>query len=550
MGSRRTLLRRGKGGRRVLLLALATWGTPAMCPVATAQAVAAKGVPAGGRGTGPGLTARTASPGGRASLPVVRGQVSDTLFLTLDDAVHKALRDSEEMAAARATLAQAESQVTQAVSGALPQVSSNVVYNRAIRTIFDQAAAPPALPDTLIPPAFDLDKPPRERFDLLSGLLIQDFIGALFQGLPFGRKNTYIATFSLAQPLYVGGKVGSALRVARHFQAAANDQVRETEAETIFQVRAAYLTASVAQRLQFIALESRRVAGEHFRQVESFFEAGTASEFDLLRARVDLENRDPVVIQAENGANLALLNLKRLVNIPAGQPVRLVTSLDPAFVEVNEAELARLVMARPILNAAQEAVAMRQEAVKIARADRLPNLMLTGTMGFQGFPDGPMPPGFDNWRKDWSIALALSIPIFDGFRTRGRIDQAQADLKLARVEEAQLREALELQLEGTLAEYRTARAQIQARRQTVNLAERALELAEVRYGSGLSTQLEVSDAALLLDQARVNEVQALFDYVQILAQLERLSGGRMELMGRGRGDETVNGAGRTDRGRP
>jgi len=523
MGSRRTLLGRGRGGGRSLLLALATWGT-----LTTAQAVSAQG----GGGEGPAMVER----------------VADTLFLTLDDAVHRALRDSEEMAAARATLAQAESQITQAVSGALPQVSGNVVYNRAIRTIFDQAAAPPAISDTLIPPAFDPDKPPRERFDLLSGLLIQDFIGALFQGLPFGRRNTYIATLSLAQPLYVGGKVGSALRVAQHFQTAATDQLRETEAEIAFQVRAAYLTASLAQRLQLIALESRRVAREHFRQVESFYEAGTASEFDLLRARVDLENRDPVVIQAENGANLALLNLKRLVNIPAAQPARLVTTLDPAFVDVNEEELARLVMARPILNAAHEAVAMRQEAVKIARADRLPNLMLMGTMGFQGFPDGPMPPGFDSWRKDWSVALALSVPIFDGFRTRGRIDQAQAELKLARVEEVQLREALELQLEGALGEYRTARAQIQARRQTVTLAERALELAEIRYGSGLSTQLEVSDAALLLDQARVYEVQALYDYVQVLAQLERLSGGRMDLMARGSGEGAGDGFGRTDGG--
>jgi len=531
------------GSRWILLMALGALGFPA-----TAEGIASKEREAQAPVAG-AMSAAPAVWGKSATFPFKRTP-SDTLLLTLDGAVQRARRESEEMAAARATLAQAEAQVTQAVSGALPQVSSNLVYNRAIRTIFDEAATPPPISDTLIPPAFDLDKPPRERFDLLSSLLIQDFIGALFQGLPFGRKNTYMATFSVAQPLYVGGKVGSALRVARHFRAAANDQLRETEAELILQVRGAYLTASLAHRLHRIAMESRRVAEEHFLQVELFYEAGTVSEFDLLRARVDLENRDPVVIQAENGAYLALLNLKRLVNIPAGQPVRLVTTLDPVFVAVDEAELVRLVMARPLLNAAGEAIAIREEAVKIARADRLPNLMFMGTMGFQGFPDSPMPPGFDQWRKDWSVAFALSVPIFDGFRTRGRIDQAQADLRLARLEESQLREALELQLEAALAEYRTAQAQIQARRQTVALAERALELAEARYGNGLSTQLEVSDAALLLDQARVNEVQALYDYVQVLAQLERLSGGSMELVGRGTQGEVMNGPGRTDRGRP
>jgi outer membrane protein TolC len=275
------------------------------------------------------------------------------------------------------------------------------------------------------------------------------------------------------------------------------------------------------------------VAEEHFLQVESFYQAGTASEFDLLRSRVDLENRDPVVIQAENGATLALLELKRLVNIPASQPVRLVTEVDPVLTEVNEDELKRLILERPALSAAQEGVAMRQEAVKIAKGDRLPSVAVLGTMGFQGFPDNALPPGFDSWRKDWSVALSLSVPIFDGFRTRGRVDQAQADLKIARLGESQLREALELQLEAALAEYRSVRAQIQARRQTVALAERTLELADARFASGLSTQLEVSDAALLLDQARVNEVQALYDYVQVLAQMERLSGGKMDLIAPG-----------------
>jgi outer membrane protein len=508
------------GGRVILLIGTLTLTCLGIAGGLSAQA---RGDPPGAWGTAPPPTALSHS----------RQVPEDTLFLTLEQAVDRAVRDSEEMAAARATLARAEAQVVQATAGALPQLSSNLVYNRAIRTIFDEAAAPPPVSDTLIPPAFDLNKAPEERFDLLSDLLVDDFIGALFRGLPFGRKNTYIATFSLSQPLYMGGKIGAARKVARHFRTAAQDQVEEAEAEIVLQVRGAYLTASLAQRLLRIAVESRRVAEEHFRQVEDFYQAGTVSEFDLLRARVDLENRDPVVIQAENGATLALLELKRLVNIPAERPVRLVTIMEPAVTEVDEVELKRWVLDRPVLSAAQEAVAMRQEALKIARGDRLPTVALQGTMGFQGFPDNALPPGFDEWRKDWSVALALSVPIFDGFRTRGQIDQAQADLQVARVEESQLREALELQLEATLAQYRSVRAQIDARRQTVVLAERTLELADARFASGLSTQLEVSDAALLLDQARVNEVQALYDYVQVLAQFERLSGGKMDLMAGG-----------------
>ena len=457
----------------------------------------------------------------------------DTLALSLDQAVDRALQESEEIAKARATLAGAESQVTQATSAAFPQLSSSIVYNRAIKTIFDGMGAMPTVDDADIPPAFDESKTPKERFDLLSDLMATNFVSAMFAGLPFGRKNTYVATLSMAQPLYVGGKVGAALKIAEHYRAVARSQVDETEDDLVLQVRSAYLTASLAGRLVHIARESRRIAEAHYRQVEDFHAAGTASEFELLRARVELENRDPVVVQAEDGANLALLELKRLVNLPAEQPVRLTSEPDASLVEVDEAELHRLVLQRPLLTAAQEAISMREQAVRIAKSDRLPTVALQGNMGFQGFPEDPVPPGWGDWRKDWSLGLAVSVPLFDGFRTRGRIDQAQAELRVAHVEEAQLREGLALQTEAALAQYRSSRAQILARRETVALAERALELAEVRFSTGLSTQLEVSDAALLLDQARVNEAQALFEYARALAELERLSGGRMQLVKRG-----------------
>ncbi len=463
----------------------------------------------------------------------LQGPQVDTLQLSLEEAVVRALRDSEEIAAARAALAQADAQVTQATAGALPQINSNLTYNRAIKTIFDEAKGPPPVSDTLIPPAFDLSKTPEERFDLLSQLLAQDFISALFSGLPFGRKNTYVATFTLAQPLYVGGKVGAALRVAKHFKAAAQDQMEETEADIALQVRSAYLTASLAQRLVDIAVESRRVAGEHLDQVESFYQAGTAAEFDVLRARVDLENRDPVVVQAQNSATLAVLDLKRLTNIPAEKPVRLTSKMDPSMVEVDEDALREMVAERPALQAASEAVGMRKEAITIAKGNRLPTVTFLGTMGFQAYPDNPLPPGFDEWRKDWSAALSVSLTLFAGWRTKGEIDQARADLKTAELQEDQLRESLDPQVAAALAEYRAARSQIRARRETVGMAERALDLADARFESGMSTQLEVSDAALLLDQARVNEVQALYDYVRALAQLERLSGGKMQLMGVG-----------------
>jgi len=454
----------------------------------------------------------------------------DTLRLTLTDAVARAINRSEEIGVARAQLSQADAQVTQATSLALPQVSTALTYNRTIRSIFDALAAPPAADTSEIPLAYDETRTPRERYQTMSDLLMQDFMSGLISGLPFGRRNTYVAMFQVTQPLFAGGRIAGARRAAEGLQTAAELRLEETEADLVLAVRVAYLNSLLARRLHAVAVQSRQTAADHLGQVEAFRAAGTASEFDLLRARVDFANRDPFVVQTENAAQVALLDLRRLINLPADQPVLLTTAFGVEPASVDETELRRLMEDRPALAAARALVAVSETGVRVARGAWFPTVAVQGNLGFQAYPDRWGPPGFSDWREDWSVALAVSWVPFDGFGRRGRIAEAQAQLREARLREAQLAEALDLEYTASLGDYRTATANVQARRETVGLAEQTLELADLRYRNGLATQLEVSDAALLLDQARVNEIEALATYVKALAQLERLAGGRLSLL--------------------
>jgi outer membrane protein TolC len=462
---------------------------------------------------------------------VAQQAAPDTLRLTIDAAVARALERSEEIQSARAQLDLAQARVTQARATGLPQIGTALNYSRAIRTVFDVEAPPPA-DTTRIPDAFDPARSPFDRYDILSELMTQDFVSGLFSGLPFGRRNTYVATLQLSQPLFTGGRISGTRDGARHFEAAAGHRLAETEADILLQVRVAYLNAVLAGRLLGVAEESRRIAEAHLRQTEAFRSAGTASEFDLLRARVDFQNRDPAVVQAENLAQLAVLELKRLVNLPVDQPVALVSQFDPDVATVDEAALRGLVADRPLLQAAREAVAVREAGLRVAKSEWFPSVRLIGNFGFQAYPDNIAPP-LSQWRGDWNVQLTVSWMPFDGFGRRGRIGEAQALLRDAVVQRAQVEEGLAVELTGALGDYRTARAEIAARRETVDLARQTLDLAELRYRNGLATQLEVSDAALLLDQARVNEIQALHDIVKALAQLDRLSSGRLKLLSGG-----------------
>jgi outer membrane protein len=440
-----------------------------------------------------------------AAGPAAGQATQDTLRLTLDAAVARALATSEEVQTARAQRALAESQVVQARAGAYPQVAASAAYNRTLASIFDGIS--------FGPPPGEGEEPGDDPF----------------AGLPFGRPNVWNAGLTVTQPLYVGGRVGTALRIARDVREAADLEISESEAEMTLQVRDAYFQAVMAGELVSIAREAFELADAQLRQVELFRRQGTASEFDVLRAQVERDNLEPNIIEAANARRLAELNLKRLANIPAAQPMALLTPLAPRVADVDRAALRETLERRPALRALDAFVSAREGAVRIARAERLPTVGAAGNFFFQAFPSGVAPFGTE-WRRDWSVAVQMSVPVFDGFRIRGQVQQAQVELQLAQLQRAQVAEALELELEAALGEFDAARAQIEARRATVAQARRALELAELRYRSGLATQLEISSARLMLEQARVNEAQALYNYVNALARLERASGGEVPLV--------------------
>jgi outer membrane protein len=440
-------------------------------------------------------------PAGQASAQVP----GDTLRLTLDAAVARGVQQAEEVDLARAQRQVAEGQVVQARAGAFPQVSGQVTYNRTLASIFDGIS--------LAPEPEEGEEPGENPF----------------ASLPFGRPNVWSAGIQVTQPLYAAGRIGTGLNIAREVRRAADAQVAEAEADIALQVRSAYFQTVLADAFIGISQEAVQLATEHLRQVELFRQQGTASEFDVLRARVERDNLEPQVIEAVNARRLAELNLRRLTNIPPAQPIVLVTPLDARIADVDRAALEVAVRRRPALQSAAAVVAAREGAVRIAQADRMPSVGAAANFNYQAFPSTVTP--FDtDWRRDWTVAVQMNVPIFTGFRTSGQIQQARAELWQAQLQMAQLEQGIDIELEAALGEVDAARAQIEARRATVEQARRTLELAELRYRSGLATQLDISNARLLLEQSRVNEAQSLFNYLNALARLERVTGNEVPLL--------------------
>jgi outer membrane protein TolC len=440
---------------------------------------------------------------------------TDTVELSLEQAVGRALDESEEVRLARSQVALAGAQISAARSAILPQVNANLGYTRTLASVFSGASAP-ALPDSL---RFEPDPtlPLEERVEYLEDRTPIAAIGALsglFSDLPFGREHAYTASFSGSQLLFSGGRAGAALNIARDYRSAAEAGLVQQEAQIQLQIRSAYYQALLAQEIAAIAQAALEQAEAFYQQEELRLRAGQASELEAMRAEVARDNLEPQVVQGRNAADLAMLNLKRLVNIPLTQPLRLTTSLQVPEIPDSSAvrpsdELVRAQEAS--LTAVEEQVDIRQQQVRIARGAYLPNISLSSAYARQLYPNDPFTFN-DPWQTDWTVSLQVSLPIFSGFRRAAELGQARVQLEQSRLQLAQLREAVQLQYEQAYGEKRRALSAMQARQRTVDVAQRVYDLTVLRYERGLATQLEVSDARLSLLQARTNLAQAISDF--------------------------------------
>jgi outer membrane protein TolC len=368
---------------------------------------------------------------GAGAAPLAAQAAADSLSLSVDDAVRRALETGDEVRLANARREAASAQIGVARASGLPQLRMAGNFSHVYENARAQAV-----------------------------------------GQIFNQPNTYNVNLNLSMPLFQGGRVGAGLRGAASLRAAAEADVLDTRADVTVQVLQAYLSALLADRLVQIQLTNLQQAEARLTQVQQFEAAGRASRYDVLRARVERANLEPTLIQARGDRDLAFLELRRLLNLPTDQPVRLTSgvrpdearslaaAMDAASAALDSASFAGL----PAVRAAELRAVASRASVSIAKADYLPSVSIVLQNGWQAFPletrlpleagrldtvDCPAGSAADRvctqqnggWFTDRNLALQVSWPVFDGLRTRSNVALARSNYLVAQLQARQAREA-------------------------------------------------------------------------------------------------------------
>lgn len=413
----------------------------------------------------------------------------ETVVLTLEDAVNRALEKNPDALAARQDVKYANARVTEVMAQALTQVNLRTDYTRNIQ----------------LPVIF---------------FRVDDQV----QQIRIGESNQYNLVLAVTQPIYTFGRVGSALDAARIFKDISKNTEQSALDGVAYQTRLAYYRALLARDNIDVMTLAIELAKENLEQVRSFYRSGTASEFDLLRAEVEYENTGPFLIRARNEYSLAVADLKRLVSLPTDTEVVLADSLrfEPVQVDLDES-VEQAVVHRPELRAFRLNVDMMEKALSIEKAERYP--VLSFFTNYNVAAQSPkVIPEEEEVVKSWAAGITFDLPIFDGRRRKGRIEQARAEFLKAKYEEEKNERLVRLEVEQSYFDVTSVEQEIRAQAATVKQADRAHELAVIRYENGLSTQLEVRDARLALLRTKTNYLETVYRYNVAVTTLEKAKG--------------------------
>jgi outer membrane protein len=439
--------------------------------------------------------------------------------ISLDEALRLGESTSETVRLARAGAERARGEQLRARSQLLPQLYGSFGYTRTLKSQFEvlQGGGPSGPPCVAyLPPGGDLDT----RIDSLERAL-QNATNCVpaggidFSRVGFGARNQYQLGLSASQTLFSGFRVSSGVSATDAARSAADIELRAQRAQALLDITEAYYDAVLAGRLATIAESSLVQTEAVLRQATLARQVGNTSEFELLRARVTRDNQLPQLIERRAQRELAMLRLKQLLEVPLAAEVELTTDLQdstaPAPTRVASltggAEPDTSAETRAAVRQADELVRAQQALLRSARGQRLPSISVNSQYGRVAYPNAGVP-GWNDFTQNWTVGVTAQVPLFVGGRIRGDEMVARANLAEARARREQAREFAALDALSTITSLRQAEAAYSASAGTSEQAARAYSIAQLRYTEGISTQTELSEARLLLQQASANRAFA------------------------------------------
>ncbi|MFQ6604519.1 MAG: TolC family protein [Fidelibacterota bacterium] len=440
----------------------------------------------------------------------------EPLALTLQDALTLARENNIALKQARTSYEKATAQAREAKATAWPVISTFAQGTKNLSIASQPLSFP--IPFGQLDGNGNPVPLPNDPFHQMTDLFFVDV------DIPFGNDNNIIYGFSLTQPLF-DGRVLAAVRSAGTYRIVAESALAAAENTMIEQTTVQYYTALVTSHVLDVMKESLELAKKHLQDTRALYQSGKVAELSVIQAEVRVANAETQVSQTRKTVELTQAMLKRTCGIDFDQSLILTEPLNPVIIDLPAyQDLVKALKAnQPVLKQLEASQKLMKENILLKKAEFMPSLALTGSYSQQlPYNDGEYDPG--DFRKSSSIGLGITIPLFNGFGSKARLDQAKADYTNASYSYKDTESALILELSQLYYSAREAATRISAMQKQVSQARRGVEIAQSLFQKGMATNLEYQDATNGLRQAELGLSQAYLEYHTAIAGLRRAIG--------------------------
>ncbi len=337
-----------------------------------------------------------------------------------------------------------------------------------------------------------------------------------------GSKHNLQGGAQATYPLFTWGQRGNIYRQAVLGKWLADQVVAAVQLDVELKVRQVFHNLLLIHAFVDVAEQSLAQVEKRYELAREQKATGFTTQLEVIRANVQVVNARSQLIQAQNQRKLTEENFKLTLGLPLDESVSIDGKLHTELKLVNiDRVIAIALELRPEIQQIEIQEQIGEKQVKVAKAGNKPTLSAFGKYSFNRSERQP----FD---VNWNVGVVGQFPIFDGFATRARVNQARVNLDQVRTNKDQLLDGIRLEVKSTVFDLEAAQKLIEAQEGIVEQAAEGLRIANVQHEAGLITGVELTDVELSHTQAQVNRLQAIHDYIIAVARLERAMGTRLE----------------------
>lgn len=339
--------------------------------------------------------------------------------------------------------------------------------------------------------------------------------------------NMFGGSIFVRQPLYMGGAITAANRMADITSDMADDNITLKNQSTLYNIDQAYWTVVSLKQKQRLAYSFRDLVKKLDDDVAKMIKEGVATRADGLKVNVRVNEADMQITQVDDGLVLAKMLLCQLCGLPMDEQITLADE-DKDGIDTSVASEAETFTpsndfsSRPEVRILQNTVSLGEQNTKLVRAAYLPHLALTGGYSITN------PNVFNGFQKKfsgvWNVGVLLQVPVWNWFDGKYKIRASKAATNMARMELADVQEKINLQVTQGRFKLKEAHKKLAMAEKNITSAEENLRCAQVGFKEGVMETTDVMAAQTAWQQAQSQKIDAQVDVKLAQVNLEKALG--------------------------